>query len=105
MTSDVLRVVLTRLEILLAPNEAEARLRVHIALDVQLAAQNLGPTEEDTHFARPVDLAYAPEHHVPVGTAEVRWRPQTRDGIAICLRVVDHDVRCVVWFYFCGEML
>jgi hypothetical protein len=41
---------LTLLEIFFAPHKAKARLRVHVTLDVQLTAQNLGTAEEDAHL-------------------------------------------------------
>jgi hypothetical protein len=72
---------------------------------MQLTAQNLRPAEEDTYFARSMNLAYTPEYHVPVGTAEVGRRAQTGDSVAVSVCVVDHDIRCVVGFYFGSQML
>jgi hypothetical protein len=40
------------LEVLLAPYETEARLRVHVALDVERRTKTLGATEEDTSLGR-----------------------------------------------------
>ena len=93
------------LKVLLTPDEAEPRLRVHVALEVQLTAEDLGPAEEDARLAGPVDLADAPEHHVPVGAAEVGRGAQARDGVAGGVGFVDHDVRRVVGFYIGCEVL
>lgn len=64
-----------RLEILLTPDETEAGLGIHVTFDVQLTAQTLGTTEENTCFGGGVNLADTAEDHVPVGTAEVGRGP------------------------------
>lgn len=68
-------------------------------------AQTLGPTEEYAGLGRRVNLAYRLEDHVPVGTAKVGGGAQTGDGILLSVGVVDHDVRRVVCFDLCGEVL
>ena len=83
-------------EIFLAPDKLEAGLAVHVALDVQLAAQHLGSAEEHPRLGRGVDLADAPEHRVPIGPPEVRGRAEAGDGILIRICVVDHDIRSIV---------
>ena len=93
------------LKVLFTPDEAEPWLRVHVALDVQLAAEDLGPAEEDARLPGSVDLADAAEHHVPVGAAEVGRGAQARDGVARGVGVIYHDVRRVVGFYIGCEVL
>lgn len=86
-------------KILLPPNKMKPWLRVHITLDMQLAAERLRPTEEHTYFARAMDLADTTEHVVPVRAAEVGGCAEARDGIVVRVGVVDHDVRGVVGIY------
>lgn len=93
------------LEVLLAPDEMEILVCIHVAFDVQLTAQTLGSAEEDTSFGRAVDLANGLENHVPVGAAEISGRAQTGDGVLLGVGVVDHDVRCVVDLDLGGEVL
>ena len=99
------RSALVPLEVFLAPYKAKSGLRVHVTLDMQLTAQNFRTTEEDTHFARSMDLAYTPEDHVPIRSAKVGRRAQASDGVAIRACIVDHNVRCVVRFYLGSKML
>ncbi len=33
---------------------------------------------------------------IPIRPPEIRWRPETSDGITIGIGVVDHDICCVV---------
>jgi hypothetical protein len=94
-----------RLEILLTPHETKPRLRVHIALDVQRGPQAFGTAEEHTSLGRRVDFADRLEDHVPVGAAKVCGSAQAGDGILFGVRIVDHDVGCVVGFDLGGEVL
>ncbi len=65
--------IMTHLKVLFTPHKVESRLGVHIALDMQLTSQYLGPAEEDTRLSSTVDFSYTPENHVPVRSAEIRW--------------------------------
>ena len=96
---------LTSLEVLLAPYKIEAWLAVHVAFDVQLAPQHLGPAEEHPCLGRRVDLADRLEHRIPVGPPEVGRRPEPCDGVLIRLRVIDHDVGSVVGLNLGREIL
>lgn len=93
------------LKVLLAPNKIKPGLTVHVTLDMQLAPQHLGTTEENPGFGGRVDLADAAEDHVPVGPAEVGGRAQARDGVVLGVGVVDHDVGGIVVFDLGGEVL
>ena len=95
----------TDLEILLAPDEVEAGLRVHVALDVERRTENFGPAEEDTGFGRCMDLADRLENHVPVGATEVGRRTQAGNGILFSVGVVDHNVGSIVGFDLGSEVL
>lgn len=92
-------------EVLLAPYELEARLAVHVALDVQLAAEHFGSAEEHPRFGWRVDLADPPEHRVPVWPPKVRGGAQAGDGILVRIGVVDHDVGCIVRFDLGSQIL
>lgn len=94
-----------RLEVLLAPHKVEARLRVHVALDVEGRTENLGTAEEDSGFGGGVDLADGLEDHVPVGATEVCGCAETGDGVLFGVGVVDHDVCCVVGLDLGSEVL
>lgn len=59
-------------EVLLAPHEVEARLGVHIAFNVELAAECFRPTEEDPSLGGRMDLAKRTEDGVPIGSAKAR---------------------------------
>ncbi len=72
---------------------------------MQLAAQRLGSAEEDAGLRRRVDLADALEDGVPVRTAVVCGRAQTRDGVLLGVGVVEHDVGRVVGSDLRGEVL
>lgn len=72
---------------------------------MQLIPQRLRPAEEDTRFRRSVDLANGLENRVPVRSAEIRRRPQSRDGILVCVGVIDHDVGGVIRFDVSSEIL
>lgn len=72
------------------------RFTVLIAEDVQLAAEALGPAEEDAGLGGGVQLPDAAEDHVPVGAAEVGGAAEARDGVLVGVGVVDHDVGGVV---------
>ncbi len=63
---------------------------------MQLTTQHLGSTKENTGFRRTVNLADALEHHIPIRSTKVRWCSETRNGVAVRVRVVDHNVRGVV---------
>lgn len=52
-----------------------------------------------------MDLADGAKDHVPVGTAEVGGCAESRDGVAVRVDVVDHDVGRVVGFDFRGQVL
>lgn len=94
-----------RLEVLLAPHVTEARLRVHVALDVERGSKTLGTAEEDTCFGGSMDLTNRLEDHVPVGTTKVGRGAKTSNGILFSVCVVDHNVGCVVGLDLCGEVL
>ena len=72
---------------------------------MQLAPEYLGPAEEHACFGRRVDLADRLEHCVPVGSTEIRWGTEPRDGVLIRIRVVDHDVGRVIRFDLGREVL
>lgn len=72
---------------------------------MQLTAQHLGTTKEDSRFRRGVDLADGAEDHVPIWAAEVGGCAETGDGVVVRVDVVDHDVGGVVGFDFGGEVL
>lgn len=93
------------LEVLLTPYKTEARLGVHVALDVEGGTETLGTAEEDTGLGGRVDFADGLEDHVPVWTTEVCGGTETGDGVLFGVCVVDHDVCCVVCFDLCGEVL
>ncbi len=76
----------------------KARLGVHVTFDVQLTAQDLRTTEEHPRFGGRVDLADGAKDHVPVRTAEVGGCAESRDGVAVRVDVVDHDVGGVFGF-------
>jgi hypothetical protein len=99
------RPVLENLEVLLAPNIFEITVRVLITLDVQQATQHFWTTEEHTGFSRRMDLADAFENHVPVRSAEVRWRSETSDGVLFGIGVVNHNVCCIFNADFGSEVL
>lgn len=92
-------------EVLLAPDELEAGLAVHVAFDVQLAAQHFGAAEEHPRFCWRVDLADAPEHRVPVRPPKVRGGAKARDGVFVRIGVVEHNVRGIVRLDFGGQVL
>ena len=93
------------LEVLFAPDKIEAGFAIHVAFDVQLAPEYLGSAEEHACLGRRVDLADRLEHRVPVGSTEIRWRAEPRDGVLIRIRVVDHDVGRVIGFDLGREVL
>ena len=81
------------LEVLLAPHESitsPPSFGVHVAFDMELASQPLGPAEEDTTLAGGVDFTDRSEDHVPVGTAEVGRGAETGDGVGVA--AVEDDV-------------
>ena len=74
------------LEVLFTPDELVAILAclsVHVALDVQLAAETLGSAEEHAALSGVVDLAYSAEDHVPIRAAEVGRGAQAGDGVGV----------------------
>ena len=93
------------LKVLLAPYKLETRIRVYVALDMQLTAQNLWPAEEDTRLCRCVQLSDRLEHSIPIGASEAGGCSETRDGVDIGVRVVNHDVRGVIYFDLGSEIL
>jgi hypothetical protein len=95
----------TRLEVLFAPDKAEAGFRVLIALDVECGAEHFRAAEEDTCFGGRVDLADGFEDHVPVGATEVGGGAEAGDGVLLGVGVVDHDVGRVVGLDLGGEIL
>ncbi len=72
------------------------RLCVHITLNVQLTTQHLRPTKENTCLRRAMDLPDTLEDHIPIWSAEICGRSETRDSIAVRIRIINHDVCCVV---------
>ena len=92
-------------EVFLAPNELEAGLAVHVALDMQLAAQHFRSTEEHPRLGRRVDLANAPERCIPVRPPKVRGGAQAGDGVLVRIGVVDHDVRGIIRLDLGGQVL
>ena len=93
------------LEVLLAPYETEARLRVHIALDVESGSETLGTAEEDTCLGGCVNLADGLENHVPVWSTKVGWRTETGNGVLLGICIVDHNVSGIVCFDLGSEVL
>lgn len=93
------------LEVFFSPHELEARLRVFVALDVQLLAQRLGTAEENTSFCGSMDLADRAEDKVPVGAAKVCRRAEPGDGVLFGVGVVNHDVCRLVGLEFGGQIL
>ena len=72
---------------------------------MQLAPEYLGPAEEHACLGRRVDLADRLEHGVPVGSTEIRWGAEARDGVLVRIRVVYHDVGRVICFDLGREVL
>lgn len=83
----------------------EVLIRVHVTLDVQLAAQTLGPAEENTSFRGSVDLADRLEDHIPVWTTKVGRSAQARDRVLFGVGIVDHDVCRVIDLDLGSEVL
>src|SRR5271170_7782280 len=52
-----------------------------------------------------MNLAHTPEDHVPIRPAKVGRRAQASDSVTVRACVVDHNVRCIVRFYFGSKML
>jgi hypothetical protein len=94
-----------RLEVLFAPDKAEAGFRVLVALDVECGAEHFGTAEEDTCLGGRVDLADGFEDHVPVGATKVGGGAEPGDGVLLGVCVVDHDVGSVVGLDLGGEVL
>lgn len=92
------------LEIFLAPNKPKVGLGVHVALDMQLTAQRLWPTEEYTRLGWRVDFLDAPEYHVPI-RRRIGGCAEAGDSIMVRAGVVDHDVCGIVIFDFGGQVL
>ena len=92
-------------EVFLAPNELEAGLAVHVALDVQLAAQHFRSAEEHPRLGRRVDLANASERCIPIWPPKVRGGAQAGDGVLVGIGVVDHDIRSIVRLDLSGQVL
>lgn len=72
------------------------RIRILVAVNVQGTSQTLGSTEKHTRLARTVQLPDPSENHVPVGSPKVGGTPQARNGIFVCVGIVDHDVGRIV---------
>ena len=84
------------LKVLLPPCEIESRIRVHVALDMQLITQRWRPTEENARLGWSMNFTDRPENGVPVRAAKIGRGPQSCDGIRFRVGVVNHDVRCVI---------
>lgn len=56
-----------------APHKIEARLRIHIALEMKLRAQWLRPTEEHTRLGWMMYLADTLENSIPIRSSKVCW--------------------------------
>lgn len=92
-------------EILLAPHEIESGLGIHIALHMKCASEWFRPTEENSRLSWGMDLANRAEDHVPVWTAEVCWRPQSGDGVLLCICIVYHNIGGVIDLDSGGKVL
>lgn len=43
-----------------------------------------------------MNLPDTPENHIPIRSAKVRWRPQTRDRITISICIVNHNICSII---------
>jgi hypothetical protein len=81
------------LKILLPPNKPISPpppLRIHITLNMQLTAQPLWPTEENTTLAGAMNLPNRSEDHIPIRPAKVRRCFESCDGVGVA--AVEDDV-------------
>ncbi len=69
---------------------------MHITLILQLPPQRLGPTIKHPRRHRPMQPPHPPENGIPIRSPEIRRAPQTRDGIDVRMRIVDHDVGRII---------
>ena len=93
------------LEVLLAPNEVERRVRIHVAFDMQRTTKTLWTTEEHASFCRSMNFADRTENGIPIGTTKIGWRAKTRKGIHFGVGIVDHDIGSLVWLDLSSKIL